>query len=252
MINRVTIGFVCLAFVGCGPDVQHREGGQNAPLPTTRTSPSALSSLEPSAKARPIRVSLPARGFAVSNDRSTWLVDVEGKVVRRLSGFTLAGNPGNAGVWVQRGRVYFRVQPDRLEPVERELARDHIYEEEKPDLRVPPGGRYKGMAAGSWRYAVEGPGAAVLGQWSGECEVPHAFWIEPGRVAVLITGGAKVGDGPESIALGWAGRTAFAFLGEGACGGRGDPPGIYAFDSPGEGTLIYRTPRFAQVDMWGG
>jgi hypothetical protein len=197
-----------------------------------------------------IRVpNLPAAGFAASNDHSTWLVDLEGQVVERLRGFVVAGNTGNEGVWLQKGRDYYQLGPRGLEFVDREVARGLIYEEgAAPDLEPPPGSRVQGRVAGHWRYAFEGPSGVLLAQWSGECESPNAFWIEPDEDPVLVTGGKKVAAGPESIALGWVGDTAYAYLGLGMCGSAGDPPGIYGFNSPGAGNLIYATR--GRVDMW--
>ncbi len=170
-----------------------------------------------------------------------------------VSDVELAGNSDNRGVWLQRGRDYFRLDPAdaSLVPVTRSTARDRIYGGgAEPDLPIPVGARYRGVPAGRWRYIVPGPGDVSLAQWSGECEVPTAFWAEGSEAVVLATGQAKLG-GPESIALGWdADGTAFAHLREGYCGGAADPPGIYAFNAPGEGRLIYRTPSGARVDMW--
>ena len=122
-------------------------------------------------------------------------------------------------------------------------------EEDYPDLAAPRGTRYKGQVVGHWRYAFD-RGSVRLAQWSGECEAPTAYWIE-GGTQTIVTGEGSIGEAPESIALGWlpGGRGA-VYLGEGACGGRGDPPGIYAFTAPGRGTLLFETPRFASVEMW--
>lgn len=196
---------------------------------------------------------LPRSGFAVGHRDSVIFVALDGRVLDRLVGFEVAGNSDNEGVWLQRWRDYFRLDPEgaALEPVARSVARERIYGGgAAPDLPVPAGARYRGMTVGRWNYLVPGPGAASLTQWSGECEVPTAFWAEGSQVVVLTTGEAKLGA-PESLALGWRGDgTAFAYLGEGHCGSAGDPPGIYAFNAPGEGRLLYRTGRDARVDMW--
>lgn len=123
-----------------------------------------------------------------------------------------------------------------------------------PSLRPPeeargpvPGSGYSGR----WRYAYERLDGVVLAQWSGECEVPTAYWREPGGRPEIVTGGHDLGRAPESFALGWApdGR-AVVQLWDGYCGTGGDPPGIYAFRSPGARTLLFETPPHASADMW--
>lgn len=228
--------------------------------PEARPSTTATSSTpapSPQEKASPTPASLTGSlrrsGFAIGQRNGVILVGLEGRVLERLPGFELAGNSDNRGVWLQSGRDYFRLDPDdaALLPVARSVARARIYGgSAEVNLPVPMGARYRGRVAGRWRYVVSGPGEASLAQWSGECEVPTAFWAEGSELLVLTTGGEELG-GPESIALGWGsdGR-AFAHLGEGYCGGAADPPGIYAFSRPGVGRLVYRTQRGANVDMW--
>ncbi|MDP9069155.1 MAG: hypothetical protein M3N53_12535 [Actinomycetota bacterium] len=196
---------------------------------------------------------MPPAGFAVGHRSSVILVGVHGDELERLRGYQIAGNSDNSGVWLQQARHYFRLDADHgtLVPVRRSLARERIYGGgSEPDLPIPPGGRYRGMTVGRWNYVIPGPAGRTLAQWSGECEVPTAFWVEGTKPVVLTTGQEKL-SGPASIALGWGSDgSAYAYVGEGYCGGRGSPPGIYAFTAPAQARLVYKTPPGAYVDMW--
>ena len=100
------------------------------------------------------------------------------------------------------------------------------------------------MPRGHWRAALVSPnGATVLAQWSGECEVPRAFFIDIATgVAAPVTGGRGEGpfEAPNSIGLTWADdRTALAVLPEGACGAGTQPAGLYAVADGQSPRLIY-------------
>ena len=92
-----------------------------------------------------------------------------------------------------------------------------------------------------------------MGQWSGECEVPTAFFIEEDEGEVVpVTGEAAPAHTPESFALGWTKRgQAVVFLPNGACGIGADRPGIYLFREPGEGRLLVETPKGSSARTWG-
>lgn len=225
-----------------------------APTPTPMPTPTPAPTL-PS----PVRVGpLPEAGIVVSARKAVRFLDVYGRVVRELGGVTVAGNPGAPGVWLQRGRDHFRLAAGRglLVPVPRGLARDRMYGETEPrGLRPPeeargpvPGSGFSGR----WRYAHEGPRGVVLAQWSGECEIPSAYWKAPGRRPELVTGGHDLAYAPNSIALGWtADGRALVQLQHAGCGTAHDAPGIYAFTSPGIGVLLCETPAPSLADMWG-
>lgn len=77
-----------------------------------------------------------------------------------------------------------------------------------PDrLRVKhPFGRTNGAFHGSWVWAAASPdGKTVLAQFSGECEIPMAFFVPAsGGVASSVSGPYTRGEPPEnSSALGW-------------------------------------------------
>jgi hypothetical protein len=108
--------------------------------------------------------------------------------------------------------------------------------------------------AGHWRFDANDSRNydRVMAQWSGECEVPIAFFVDlDERDPVPVTGEDDPADAPESLALGWnkLGRAA-VLLPEGACGGSVRPGGVL-FRDPGRARLLVRTPRHAAARMWG-
>lgn len=183
-------------------------------------------------------------------------VDAGGVVVHRIAHVRLAGNPGSRGLWFSRGRRYYELQigKRRLRPVGRRVARDKMYDEVPPSTRIPPppGARVNGLIAGHWRFAFEAPdGGALLAQWSGECEVPIAYYVYPGAPPRIVTGELGIRGAQESFALGWVGGLAAVQLPRPGCAGSGGAPGIYLFSSPGAGELLYRTKGYASAEMWG-
>ena len=112
--------------------------------------------------------------------------------------------------------------------------------------------KVQGRIAGHWRYAFYAPdGTTRLAQWSGECEVPIAYFVASDGTSTIATGESDMTDAPESEALGWVDNGAIVQVLKGACAGGGRPPGIYSFTSPGVGDLLYRTQGYATAHMWG-
>ena len=110
-------------------------------------------------------------------------------------------------------------------------------------IQSPPKALAK--ALGHWRAASLSPdGATVLGQWSGECEVPTAFFIDAATGAARpVTGdsGEHTVGTPNSIGLTWADeRTALVVLPGGACGLGTEPAGLYAVTDGQSPRLIHR------------
>jgi hypothetical protein len=103
---------------------------------------------------------------------------------------------------------------------------------------VPPASPH-----GVWTGAFASPdGKRLLLQWSDECETPFALLAPAaGGKARLLTGGRIRAGAPESFALGWTrdGR-ALVELPQGACGGGTAPPGVYGFAADGSRRLIAR------------
>jgi hypothetical protein len=100
------------------------------------------------------------------------------------------------------------------------------------DVRPPPvpDGVISG---GHWRWAIPSSvDGTLLAQWSGECEVPAAFFVGADGVPRSVLGGDWI-DQPNTSALGWLpdGRALVEVEGPDAACGRGDPePGVYAID----------------------
>lgn len=199
---------------------------------------------------------LPKAGVAVASSEAVMLVDLDGAVVTTLEGYEITGNPGAPGVWLQRGSKYFKLEATRgeLAPVAKSQAREVMYDEGPQPSMPPPAGIVGpgGQIAGHWRYAITSSSGPTLAQWSGECEVPTAFWIDENGTVRIVTGESDVSAAPESLGLGWTqnGR-AVVSLPEGACASGADSPGIYLYSAPGNGRLVYRTEDGSIVDSWG-
>ena len=248
---------LCCGLAGCatsplGP-------GEMSRPPATRLSQTSAIVERPSNPARkPIRLGeLPDHGLIVSSKRSTEFLGLDGTPLAVVADVSLALNRDVPGIWFQQGKAYFRldVEKGRLVPVTRDRAFAKSREFYKgPDPRLPlPEGTIviQGDPVGHWRYAFRSPSGDVLGQWSGECEVPMAYWIEPGGQPQVITGEASSGLAPQSSALGWSpDGPALAWVGSGPCGGGEKPPGVYAFTAPGVRELVYPMRPRNSVEMW--
>ncbi len=114
-----------------------------------------------------------------------------------------------------------------------------------PGEDIPP--------AGFWRWAMLSPdGATLLAQWSGECEIPNALFIDlAGGLMTPVTGEESIATAPESFALGWTpGGDAVVLVWGGLCGNAG-PPGVYLIPPGGAPSLIYAlTTDSAPSAMW--
>lgn len=85
---------------------------------------------------------------------------------------------------------------------------------------------------GHWTKLLLSPdGRTYLGQWSGECETPEAFFVPAsGGEPRPVTG--RRGD--ETIALDWAPHErARIFIPRARCGTQFDRPGVYLVDPRG-------------------
>jgi hypothetical protein len=96
-----------------------------------------------------------------------------------------------------------------------------------------------GIPHGHWAAAWLSPdGKTLLAQWSAECEIPIAFFVDAQTGEKRpVTGEQDWAEAPESIGLGWSddGR-ARVRLTKGYCGGAKHPPGVYLID-PATGRL---------------
>ncbi len=193
---------------------------------------------------------LPAQGVAVASGTTVQLVGLDGTVVATLPGYSIAGNPGAPGVWLQRGDEYFLLSVDdgTLVPVAVDQARAVFSDEgPEPPLASPDG------ESGQWRYAVDSPSGVTLAQWSGECEIPTAYWIAGDAPPRVVTGETDLTKAPESLALGWSsGGEAVVLVGGGACGLPAEGPGVYLYARPGDGRLVVSTAQVpVEADAWG-
>jgi hypothetical protein len=98
-----------------------------------------------------------------------------------------------------------------------------------------------GANVGHWAKAFLSPdGKTFLAQWSAECEVPIAFFVDAGGGGPrVVTGEANWLDAPESVADGWTGDgRAIVELPHGACGGSASQPGVYFISLDGRRTFV--------------
>jgi hypothetical protein len=207
--------------------------------------------------------SLPSEGLVVTRGADIVLVDLSGRVLTTLHRFDLAMSSADPKIIVLRDRTWpelgghyvLDATAGELRPIgSREAAWEAVPPDPRVSLPPPPGGTNDATPAGHWRWAIPSPdGSTLLAQWSGECEVPVAFLVD-GATGTMseVTGGGGLRDAPESTGFGWSpdGRAVVALWG-GACGGGFDVPGIYLFDRPGHGVLLYRMQRDARAAMWG-
>jgi hypothetical protein len=203
---------------------------------------------------------LPAQGVAIQGPASVILVDLGGRLVARLPGMQLAGGgpPGSEVLLQNRdGDWLLGVGASIVRPISTWRAgrlnvpdQDHIG---LLDLRRPIGSRYEGMVSGHWRFALPSPnGGTYLAQWSGECEVPTAYFARPRARPVPVVGPPVVEYVPESFGLGWtADGRAIVLLPQGACGGSMETPGVYLFSAPNAGNLLHAVGRWRGAAMWG-
>jgi hypothetical protein len=206
---------------------------------------------------------LPAQGIAVERGAGVVLVDLRGREVAWLDGFHLDYEwtvPG-AVILRNRRRIYtLNVTEGSVTPVAGSPAGwdppPQFQEGVDPstgatlDLELPNGATRSG---GFWAYALPSPdGSALLGQWSGECEVPVAFFLDAdGTDPVAVFGGGGLRGAAESRGLGWThGGRAVVQLMVGRCG-PGGPPGVYLVEPEGAPSLLVRVPEDSAARAWG-
>jgi hypothetical protein len=240
--------------------VARRSPASPRPAASEASSPSPASTPddEPRALPRLVRVgSLPSQGVVVSADRVVRFITVDGRVVRTLRGYELENHSPSPGrVALSRHGTFYLLHADAGVLV-RLRSQHEVFRYLPPneELRgVPPASRIEGQPVGHWRWAIRSPTSSmVLGQWSGECEVPTAFlWDGDDAPGLPITGEVNLSRAPESMALGWTvdGR-AVALMREGLCSNGTRPPGVYAYTSPGVSRLVFEVRRGSLARMWG-
>lgn len=98
--------------------------------------------------------------------------------------------------------------------------------------------------AGHWRSVLISPdGTELLGQWSGECEIPTAIRISTDDGTSAVVSEEPYEKAPASYALGWAstGEAVVLLEGDGVCAEPAQQPGIHLLSKPGTSTLLYDT-----------
>ena len=191
--------------------------------------------------APPVTVpALPPAGMVVQRGAETIVLAAEdGTVLHELPGHYLdsRARPGSIYLWRTGDGVGGRAR--RLDPVSGVLDPISLRPEDPADWPADPA---PVPGAGHWRWLEPSPdGAVVLGQWSAECEVPMAFFVEGGAARPVVAGGEIPFS---SHAMGWRsdGRAAVAFP-ESHCGTAIDRPGIYAVTTGGEATFLMEGER---------
>jgi len=258
-----------LLAASCVPEAESAE--PPAPIatsPVTTTSPAPVAP-SPSPTVRPapepaepiVLPPLPTQGVAIEHRNGVLFVDFEGTIVARLhrtSLYSVTGLPGS--IIFRRHHHYFLLRAGLhvLEPLPSKRAADRREAGDQEGIDIPPphGAIYEGVVTGHWRYVIPSPdGTMLLAQWSGECEVPTAFFVSVGDGrSTAVTGQWGLRHTFESFALGWtADDRAVVVLPQGACGGGMERPGVYLFDEPGRGELLFPVrPRHPPlgVAMW--
>lgn len=95
---------------------------------------------------------------------------------------------------------------------------------------------------GHWTKLLLSPnGRMYLGQWSGECETPEAFFVLAGGGKPRPVTGRR---GDETVALGWAPYDRARILVPRAlCGTQFDKPGVYLADPRGGRPVLIRATK---------
>jgi hypothetical protein len=251
-----------LVAAGCG----NESTGRTRDRPEDAGASPAAQSPSPSGSTAPteIRVArLPARGIAVDERGGVALVRLDGHVVDHLAGFDLSFE------WTVPGEVilgthdtYYVLRPEShvLERLASEKAASLLVPQFQDGVD-PIAENYLDLArpseapddAGFWVYALRSPdGSMLLGQWTGECEVPMSFFLSAtGSDPRPVIGGPEFIDIPNTRALGWTpDDDAVVHVMDGACG-LGHRAGVYVIDPAGGAELVVHVSSTGGARMWG-
>ncbi len=104
-----------------------------------------------------------------------------------------------------------------------------------------------GLIHGSWDWAAASPdGRTILAQWSGECEIPMAFFVAAsgGKPASVTGHHTRRAPPPNSIAYGWStdGRAIVIVPRRPGCGGA-DGSGVFLIEVNGRKKRIAPAPE---------
>ncbi len=119
---------------------------------------------------------------------------------------------------------------------------------------VQPPNSELAFPVGHWRWLLVSPdGSELLGQWSGDCEIPTAFRMKTNGAGQIATITAEPYDSaPASYALGWSadGRSIAMLDGSGACTEPAEQPGIHIYAGDGTSTWLYDTGTAGFARLW--
>ena len=146
---------------------------------------------------------LPEQGVAVEHDGGVDLHNVfDGGLVDHLDGFAIYDSTAPPSHLVlERDGWYYLLDEFRraLLPLRSERAAHRFTGSDQGPID-DPAPTYQGKAlTGHWRYITYNPRYSdqEMGQWSGECEVPTAFFIEEDEGEVVpVTGRGRAGAHP--------------------------------------------------------
>jgi hypothetical protein len=229
---------------------------------------------------------LPSEGLAIETGGRIRLLDLQGGEVGTITGGTLegAGEPARPDLTVHDSVGWYRLSPGRSDPtvvtgaqappdlfgchdtigsrVTLVVCNDASYTTE-PTISIrtarglrrvvgSPFPKVAGRYAGFWRWAQPSPdGAWVLGQWSGECEVPEALLVPAAGGSPRTFDASPLSHPTQSIALGWTeSHDAVVRLQSGVCGTGSPSPGVYRAHPGGSLHLIVAAQDTATIVMW--
>jgi len=262
-VRRLALAVVVLVGASCA--------GAAAPAasPTGGTPATAPSAGVPGATTTPVLrppiklPPLPPQGIVVGDRGGLSFVDLHGDVVARVRHFRLYFQwavPGSVIVRQHRSFFVLRIGAHALQPLASERAASQLAPQFQEGVD-PLAGKYLDLprpagapaSGGFWTYSIRSPeGSRSLAQWSGECEVPAAYFVTgDGSFVRPVIGGPNLSDVPESRGLGWtADGRAVVHVMAGLCGS-GMEPGVYLFQGSGHGELLVSMSEKASVRMWG-
>jgi hypothetical protein len=190
-------------------------------------------------------------------------VRLDGQVLDHLAGFDLYYEWTVPGAVILRTHgTYYVLHPEShiLERLASEKAASLLVPQFQ-DAVDPIAESYLDLArpsrapdgSGFWAYALRSPDESMLlGQWTGECEVPMAFLLSAtGSDPRPVIGGPEFIDIPNTRAMGWTPESqAVVHVMDGACG-LGHRAGVYLIDPAGGTELVVRVPSAGGARMWG-
>jgi hypothetical protein len=229
---------------------------------------------------------LPAEGIAVESHGVIQVLDLNGGEVGTITDASLvgAGEPSGHDLTVHDSTHRYRLAVGHTTPTADAstsaplnpfgchdavgsgatlvICNDSTYEAE-PTISLKsvngmsrvvgsPFPKVAGRFDGFWEWAQLSPnGRWVLGQWSGECEVPDAFLMPAAGGSPQTFDASPLAHPRQSLALGWTtSGEAVVWLQSGVCGTGSPSPGVYRAQPGGSLQLIVAAHDTATIVMW--